>query len=40
MTVKPGLVGSLLTVAVAALLGLGAALPRLSRARAREEPAT
>ena len=40
MTVKPGLVGSLLTIAVAALLGLGAALPTLSRARAREEPAT
>jgi hypothetical protein len=40
MTVKPGWSGSLLTIGVAAVLGLVSALPLVNRERAQEEPAT
>ena len=40
MTVKPDLIGSLLTIGVATILGLASALPILNRERAQEEPAT
>jgi hypothetical protein len=39
MTVKPALVGSLLTVGAAIVLGLASALPVTGRKRAHEEPA-
>ncbi len=39
MTVKPDLVGSLLTIGVAIVLGLASALPILGRERVQEEPA-
>jgi hypothetical protein len=40
MTVKPDLSGTLLTISVAIVLGLGSALPILGRERTQEEPAT
>ncbi len=39
MTVKPGWVGSLLTIGVAIVLGLTMSLPMLRRGRAQESPA-
>jgi hypothetical protein len=38
MTVKPDLIGSLLTISVATVLGLASAVPLRGRERAREEP--
>jgi hypothetical protein len=40
MTVKPDLGGALLTIGVAAMLGLASALPIFGREQAQEEPAT
>jgi hypothetical protein len=40
MTVKPDLGGSLLTIGIAAMLGLASALPIFGRERAQEDPAT
>ncbi len=40
MTVKPGLGGALLTIGIAAMLGIASALPLFGRQRAQEEPAT
>lgn len=39
MTVKPALIGALLTIGVAMVLGLASALPILRRERTQEEPA-
>lgn len=40
MTVKPDLGGTLITIAVAVVLGIVSALPMLARRRVQEEPAT
>jgi hypothetical protein len=40
MTVKPDLIGSLLAIGVATVLGVASALPMLVRERAKEQPAT
>jgi hypothetical protein len=40
MTIKPDLVGSLLTIGVATVLGVASALSMLVRQRTKEQPAT
>jgi hypothetical protein len=40
MTVKPDLIGSLLAIGVAAVLGVASVLPMLIRGRTNEQPAT